>query len=194
MCQGEKKQNAEKPKSCGITAEWFHLFISYYLEPRGAAAGRVCVCRGKAESCSTAALRSPQRGGGRTAPSLLCPPVFRAETPARGLGGSGGGRSWAALGRAVWVVMPPGSAELRGRSTGAHGGLGADPTRRGCGGERMAKGVCVGAPPVSPLLPGLFSPVPGPGAAPVQPLGLPARGRALMAALRDSRAGNYSRK
>lgn len=166
MCQGEKKQNAEKPKSCGITAEWFHLFISYYLEPRGAAAGRVCVCRGKAESRSTAAPRSPQRGGGRTAPSLLCPPVFRAETPARGLGGSGGGRSWAALGRAVWVVMPPGSAELRGRSTGAHGGLGADPTRRGCGGGEDGKRVFVGAPPGFPFASWALQPRPWPRSCP----------------------------
>lgn len=55
-------------------------------------------------------------------------------------------------------MTPPGSAELRGRSTGAHGGLGADPTRRGCWGEGMAKGF-VWVPPRFPLcFPGSSAP------------------------------------
>lgn len=32
MCQGEKEQETEKPKSGRITLEWFHLFISYDSE------------------------------------------------------------------------------------------------------------------------------------------------------------------
>lgn len=95
MCQGEKKQNAEKPKSCGITAEWFHLFISYYLEPRRAAAGRVCAGGGREPQHRRAAI-APMRGWphGPFPPLSSCVQGCDPRPWVGGLGGAGAGQPW----------------------------------------------------------------------------------------------------